>query len=87
MKTLITAILMLAGLAAARADSPGATPTVLSFGIVPQQSAAKLARLWTPIFENLSDTTGYRIEFKTAPDIPEFERRLSRGLSCTTWPT
>jgi phosphonate transport system substrate-binding protein len=58
-----------------------ATPEVatLTFGIVPQQSAGTLARLWTPVFEHLSATTGYRIEFKTAPDIPEFERRLAAG--------
>lgn len=51
----------------------------LSFGIVPQQSATTLARLWTPVLEKLSAATGYRVEFKTAPDIPEFERRLARG--------
>lgn len=51
----------------------------ITFGVVPQQSAGKLARLWTPVFENLSAATGYRIEFRTAPDIPEFERRLARG--------
>lgn len=57
--------------------APGAD--TLTFGIVPQQSASTLARLWTPIFEHLSATTGYRIEFRTAPDIPEFERRLAAG--------
>jgi phosphonate transport system substrate-binding protein len=64
------------------ADMAGAAASgkTLTFGIVPQQSAAKLARLWTPIFEQLSLTTGYRIEFKTAPNIPEFERRLAAGM-------
>ena len=51
----------------------------LSFGVVPQQSATTLAGLWTPVLEKLSAATGYRVEFKTAPDIPEFERRLARG--------
>jgi phosphonate transport system substrate-binding protein len=55
------------------------SPDVITFGVVPQQSAGKLARLWTPVFEELSSATGYRIEFRTAPDIPEFERRLARG--------
>lgn len=65
----------------AMAATTTATPEVatLTFGIVPQQSAGKLARLWTPVFEQLSANTGYRIEFKTAPDIPEFERRLAAG--------
>ena len=51
----------------------------LTFGIVPQQSAAKLARMWTPLLEYLSTQTGQRLQFSTAPDIPEFERRLANG--------
>jgi phosphonate transport system substrate-binding protein len=52
---------------------------VLTFGVVPQQSASKLARLWSPIVEHLGRNTGHTIRFSTAPDIPEFERRLARG--------
>ena len=73
------ALLCLAVLPAVKADTAPATSPVISFGIVPQQSAAKLARLWTPILEDLSGTTGYRIEFRTAPNIPEFEQRLAKG--------
>jgi phosphonate transport system substrate-binding protein len=75
----IALVLLTPGYAMAAATT--ATPEVatLTFGIVPQQSAGKLARLWTPVFEHLSATTGYRIEFKTAPNIPEFERRLAAG--------
>ena len=51
----------------------------LSFGIVPQQSAKKLAQLWTPIFEYLSEQTGDTITFATAQDIPTFEKRLLAG--------
>ena len=51
----------------------------LTFGIVPQQSATKLARMWTPLLEYLSEQTGHRLQFKTAPDIPEFEQRLANG--------
>ena len=50
----------------------------LTFGIVPQQSAAKLARNWTPLLEHLSAQTGHQLQFKTAPDISEFEHRFSR---------
>ncbi len=53
--------------------------TVLTFSVVPQQSATKLARLWTPILAYLSEKTGYRLLFKTAKDIPTFERRLAVG--------
>lgn len=52
----------------------------LSFGIVPQQSAQKLAHLWTPITDYLSVKTGYKIHFTTAKDIPTFEQRLHAGL-------
>jgi phosphonate transport system substrate-binding protein len=51
----------------------------LSFGIVPQQSATQLAKLWTPIIEELSNKSGLDIHFVTAPDIPSFEKRLAAG--------
>ncbi|GAA0699913.1 phosphate/phosphite/phosphonate ABC transporter substrate-binding protein [Marinobacterium maritimum] len=52
---------------------------VLRVGIVPQQSAARLAELWTPILAYLSRQSGYQLDFETAPDIPAFERRLAEG--------
>lgn len=52
----------------------------LVFGVVPQQSASKLAELWTPIFNYLSSVTGDEISFATATDIPTFERRVRDGL-------
>ncbi|KJY67891.1 phosphate/phosphite/phosphonate ABC transporter substrate-binding protein [Vibrio nigripulchritudo] len=48
----------------------------VSFGIVPQQSAKKLAAKWGPIFLYLSEKTGHNITFATAKDIPTFEKRL-----------
>lgn len=51
----------------------------LSFGIVPQQSASKLAKLWGPIISELSKQSGLDIKFATAPNIPTFEQRLSEG--------
>lgn len=53
--------------------------SLLTFGVVPQQSASKLARLWTPIFNELSRQLGVKIVFRTAPDIPTFEKRLAAG--------
>jgi len=50
-----------------------------TFGIVPQQSAKKLARVWTPILQHLSQETGMKIKFSTAKDIPTFEKRLAEG--------
>lgn len=50
-----------------------------TFGVVPQQSAAKLAEKWTPVLRYLSEKTGYRLDFKTAKDIPTFEKRCATG--------
>ncbi|WP_087025871.1 phosphate/phosphite/phosphonate ABC transporter substrate-binding protein [Thaumasiovibrio subtropicus] len=52
---------------------------VLTFGIVPQQSAAKLAQQWTPLINAWSELTGLQMQFATAPDIPTFEQRLADG--------
>lgn len=52
---------------------------VLTFGVVPQQAAKKLAKKWGPLFRHISEKSGVTIRFKTAPNIPEFERRLSKG--------
>jgi phosphonate transport system substrate-binding protein len=53
--------------------------TTYSFGIVPQQSSAKLAELWLPILKEISQKTGLSIQFATAPDIPTFEKRVAAG--------
>lgn len=49
----------------------------LTFGIVPQQSAKKLAANWQPLLNHLSQQTGVTIKFATAKDIPTFEARLA----------
>jgi phosphonate transport system substrate-binding protein len=73
--------LVLAGLLAALAGplARATEPPVLSFGIVPQQPAAKLAQTWAPVLAYLSNRTGYAIRFDTAKDIPTFEQRLAAG--------
>ena len=54
-------------------------PVMLTFGIVPQQAASTLARLWSPIFELLSQNANFQLRFATARDIPTFEKRLALG--------
>jgi phosphonate transport system substrate-binding protein len=51
----------------------------LVFGVVPQQSAAKLAMQWGPLLNAWSEVTGIRFRFATARDIPTFEQRLAEG--------
>jgi phosphonate transport system substrate-binding protein len=55
------------------------TGKTLKLGVVPQQSAKVLAKLWTPISQHLSAQTGLNIIFSTAKDIPTFEKRLLEG--------
>ncbi|MDH5327120.1 MAG: phosphate/phosphite/phosphonate ABC transporter substrate-binding protein [Gammaproteobacteria bacterium] len=50
-----------------------------TFGIVPQQAAGKLARLWSPFLDYLSRETGLSFQFATAKDIPTFENRLAKS--------
>lgn len=52
---------------------------VYSFGVVPQQSAGKLARTWGPVFKYLEKETGYKFRFVTAKTIPVFEKALAKG--------
>ncbi|MBU1191541.1 MAG: phosphate/phosphite/phosphonate ABC transporter substrate-binding protein [Gammaproteobacteria bacterium] len=51
----------------------------ITVGIVPQQTASQLARIWTPILQYLGSQSGYNLRFKTAKDIPTFEQRLAAG--------
>lgn len=51
----------------------------LTLGIVPQQSATTLAKTWVPFTAYLSKKLGKKVVFATAPNIPEFERRISDG--------
>jgi phosphonate transport system substrate-binding protein len=50
-----------------------------SFAVVPQQSAKQLAKRWTPVFRYIHEKSGIKLQFKTAKNIPEFEKRLAEG--------
>ena len=51
----------------------------LTVGIVPQQSASRLAEEWGPLLAELSRRSGVPLVFRTAPSIPGFEERLAKG--------
>tara|TARA_R110002167_G_scaffold141835_2_gene330236 strand:- start:26 stop:868 length:843 start_codon:yes stop_codon:yes gene_type:complete len=83
MKILIQLLLIIyitgfIGFASADTAETGNTKPLV-FGIVPQQSAAKLARNWVPLLKLISNNTGIELKFATAPDIPTFEKRLVAG--------
>ena len=52
---------------------------IYTVGVVPQQSASKLAKSWGPLLKYVSDQIGIKLRFATAPNIPEFEKRLANG--------
>ncbi|TKB01578.1 phosphate/phosphite/phosphonate ABC transporter substrate-binding protein [Alteromonas portus] len=56
------------------------TAKTLTFAVVPQQSAKKMAEKWQPLIDYLSSYTGLNIEFRTAKDIPSFEDNLTAGM-------
>ncbi|GAA5644689.1 phosphate/phosphite/phosphonate ABC transporter substrate-binding protein [Vibrio proteolyticus] len=63
----------------AATSSPFSLADSLTFGIVPQQSASRLAEQWTPLLNQLSEELGQKVVFTTAVDIPTFEQRLANG--------
>lgn len=72
--------LILAGFVAAlaHAEAPSAAKP-LTFGVVPQQSASRLAEEWGPLLAEVSRRAGVPLVFRTAPSIPVFEERLGQG--------
>lgn len=73
-------LLMLAGAAAffVSGERTAAAEEVYTFGVVPQQSATRLARIWVPFLNELEQQTGLKFRFTTARDIPAFEACLAR---------
>ncbi len=72
LRTLALGPLVGAGLARAQ-NQP------VTFGIVPQQSATALARVWIPLLQEVAHRSGISMVFRTATDIPTFEERLKAG--------
>ncbi|GGB49512.1 phosphate ABC transporter substrate-binding protein [Roseibium aquae] len=70
--------LMLAACLQAISSLPARADT-LFFGVVPQQSATRLAEMWVPFLNALEERTGLSITFATAKDIPTFELCLLEG--------
>ncbi len=50
-----------------------------TFGIVPQQSAQKLVQVWQPLFQYVEEKSDIKLRFRTAPNIPEFEKRTANS--------
>lgn len=74
---LAASLMALTGVGASSAGA--ATSDALLFGVVPQQSATRLAQIWVPLLKRLSEDTGLNIKFTTTKDIPTFEKCVASG--------
>lgn len=77
--SLLTSVLCSLYFVSANAAFAEAGQASFSFGIVPQQSPAKLLSIWHPILDEIFKNTGIKLEFKTAVDIPAFENALKNA--------
>jgi phosphonate transport system substrate-binding protein len=58
----------------ARAEQPA-----YEFGVLPQVTPEKLAQMWVPFLDKLSEMSGVKLKFVTAPTISEFGTRAAAG--------
>lgn len=50
-----------------------------TFAIVPQQAAAKIVRLWSPVLTEAGKAAGITFRLRTTKNIPTFEAMLAEG--------
>lgn len=77
--SILPAIALTISAAATPTSDAAASDDTLLFGIVPQQSATRLAQIWAPFMDKLSKETGLKVRFATTKDIPSFEKCLAKG--------
>ena len=73
-----TSIVAFAAISTADAEA-AADSNYYTVGIVPQQSASRLAKIWVPALAAWGQEAGYGLKFATAKDIPTFEACLAKG--------
>ncbi len=57
--------------------TPASAEEIYTFGVVPQTSASRTAKDWTPILAYLEERTGKKFRFATTRDMPRFSQRLA----------
>lgn len=53
--------------------------SIYSIGVVPQFEARRIAEIWQPILDEVSQTSGIKLELKASANIPAFEDQLVAG--------
>ena len=51
-----------------------------TFGIVPQQAPAALAKAWVPLLSFIEKQSNIKLRFKTDSSIPAFEKKLAQSV-------
>ncbi len=70
---------LLFGVAMIGADASRAQTIAIEFGVAPQHSAGDLSKRWTPVFQYLSQKTGYDVRFRTGKDVPTYQQQCIDG--------
>ncbi len=52
---------------------------IYSVGVVPQFEARRIAQIWQPILDEVSQLSGLQLELKASPNIPLFEKQFAAG--------
>jgi phosphonate transport system substrate-binding protein len=52
---------------------------IYTVGVVPQFEARRIAEIWQPILDEISQQSGIQLELKTPSSIPVFEKQLTAG--------
>lgn len=73
---LVTSIVAVLALSAAPVRAEEA---VYEFGVLPQVATGKLAEMWVPFLDKLSESSGVKLKFVTAPSISDFGTRAAAG--------
>ena len=61
-------------------EPPSVESRTYVVGVVPQQSASKLAQVWIPLLQHVGKNANLNLKFETAKTIPEFEKRCAEGV-------
>lgn len=60
--------------------SPCYSKKVWIVGVIPQQSATKLSKLWKPLLDHISKKTGKKFKFQASPNFKTFEKQCAQAL-------
>lgn len=80
-----SATILFSALLCLAASTPAPGDQALRAGFLPVSPAAQLAARFTPLLDHLSEKTGHRFDFVTAPSFPVFMERAARGEYDLIW--